>query len=78
MKEKGGRESKAHPMDEQRERRGTMRFGLKKKERKGIQGACSGGAMSTRGYNEVRVEEKRWEENPGRMGWRNKENEGVQ
>ena len=78
MKGKGGRESRAHGVEEQRERGGTMRLGLKKKEGKGIQGACGGGAKRTKGYNEVRVEEKREEGNPGRMRWRSKENKGVQ
>ena len=72
------KESRAHAVEEQRERGGTMRLKLKKKEGKEIQGAPDGRAKRTKGYNEVRVEEKRGEGNPGRMRWTSKENEGVQ
>ena len=50
---------------------------MKKKDEKRIQGACGGGAKRTKGYNEVRNEEKRGEGILGRMGCRSKENEGV-
>ena len=51
---------------------------MKKKEGKGIQGTSGGGAKRTKGYNEVRNEEKRGEGILGHMGCRRKENEGVQ
>ena len=46
MKKKRGRESRAHEVVEQRERRGIMSWGLKKKEGKGIQGVCGVGAWN--------------------------------